>query len=125
MILFGIQTENNRVYYLDKVSVVSINQPGTELLQNGNLESTTMPPTDWSSFCSSTCGSSPDTMVNSTYCYPSYSNCYKGKCPGPTGIEFLGQSFTASIGTTYTVSFWLIEDGSGTSSSNRFTVDVI
>ncbi|CAF4605270.1 unnamed protein product, partial [Rotaria socialis] len=125
IIMFGFQNENNRKYFLDAVSVVDNSAPAVELLMNPSFESSTTTATDWTQWCSSTCGSTFGVVVSGTNCYLSTGNCFSDNCYASLGIDFLGQSFASTVGHTYTISFWLILGGSGTTTANRFYADII
>ena len=118
---FGFQNENNREYYLDQVSVINVNNLGVELLSNGNFENSTSNVTDWNQLCTSFCGGFPGAL-STVNCFSG--NCFRDQCRASAGIDFLQQSFSTVIGQTYTISFMLILSGSGTTTSNRFYVDV-
>ncbi len=100
--------------YLDDISVVDNSAPSIELLDNSSFDnSTSMPPIDWVTWCSSMCsnsGSSVSIFTNST-CHSFTGNCYGNHCD--SGPDFLGQSFSATIGNSYTISFWLQQTGAG------------
>lgn len=125
ILAFGFQTENNREYYLDSVSVVDQGAPSIELLQNPSFENSTITTTNWVRWCSSTCTSGGGVIFANSSCHLSAGNCFVENCFAGSGIEFLGQSFAASIGNIYKVSFYLLADGSGTAVSNRFYVDIL
>jgi hypothetical protein len=99
--------------YLDDVSIVDNNAPSVELLDNGSFEnSTSTPPTDWVTWCSSTCSSgSTVSILSNSSCYLSSGNCYANHCYN--GPDFLAQSFSATIGHSYTISFWWQQTGGG------------
>ncbi|CAF1484915.1 unnamed protein product [Rotaria sordida] len=123
--MFGFQNENNREYYLDAVSVVDNSAPTIELLKNPSFENSTTTATNWVQWCTSTCSGHPGVITSGTKCYLSTGNCFMDNCYALTGIDFLGQSFPTIIGHTYTVSFWLVLGGSGTTLDNRFYADII
>lgn len=125
MILFGFQSENNRDYVFDSVSVVNLNATGTELLQNGNFDSSSSTPTGWDAYCSTTCSGTQGSLVNGSACHGSTGTCFQDGCYGASAMEFLGQTFSASIGSKYTISFWLIQNGNGVSAANNFYFDII
>jgi hypothetical protein len=59
-------------------------------------------------------------------------NCYSGFCyvdncytSSNNGIDFIGQTFSATIGVIYTISFRLILIGSGSNTNNAFYADII
>ncbi|CAF3629378.1 unnamed protein product [Rotaria sp. Silwood1] len=123
--MFGFQNENNHKYYLDTVSVVDNSAPTIQLLKNPSFENSTTNATSWVQWCTSTCNGQPGAIISSANCYLSNGNCFRDTCYAGTGIDFLGQSFPTTNGHNYTVSFWLISDGGGTTIDNRFYADII
>lgn len=132
ILIFGFQTEPARIYYLDDVSVVDVNAPTIELLDNPSFENSTTSLTGWTLWCFTSCGSSPNRVANVTSgsnCYLSTGNCFEDNCP-TSGINFLAQSFSATIGHIYTISYRLIADGGGGGGTsfpnayNHFYVDI-
>ena len=80
-----------------------------------------MPPTGWSVTNSSTCLSNSQGVLVTSGCHTSSgSNCFKDNCRN--GYEYLFQSFPATIGDFYTISFWLEQTGGG---AGCIYVDVI
>jgi len=123
IIMFGFQNANNRKYYLDNVSVVDNNASNIELLQNPNFENSTTVATGWVQWCTNTCSGHQGTITSSGNCYSG--NCFIDNCYASSGIDFIGQSFNAIIGDTYTISFMLKLGGSGTTTGNAFYADII
>ncbi|CAF1385173.1 unnamed protein product [Adineta ricciae] len=109
--------------YLDGISIVDTATPGTQLLTNPSFESSTsVPPTGWVAWCTYTCdtGTSGQIVTNSSACQPNSGNhCFWNRCTH--GYEFIGQKFTAVVGHTYNVSFWL-EITAG--STSQFYADI-
>ena len=99
--------------YLDGVSVVSINQPSIELLINPSFEMSTSATTGWTMWCTSSCvGSGDGGQISTSSCrVASGSNCYKSHCQ--TGYDFLGQTWSATNGAIYRISFWYFKTGGG------------
>ncbi len=100
--------------YLDDVSIVDNSAPSVQLLDNGSFEnSTSMPPTGWVTWCSSMCsgGGSIVSILSNCSCCLSSGNCYANHCYH--GPDFLAQSFSATIGNSYTISFWWQQTGGG------------
>lgn len=97
--------------YLDDVSVVDQSAPMVELLNNPSFENSTLGPTGWVTWCASSCTGVGDRGVIATIgCHiGSGSNCFTDHCQ--TTYDYLGQSFSATIGNTYTISFWLKKTG--------------
>jgi hypothetical protein len=123
--MFGFQTDGfgSHNWYLDTVSVFDVIAPGTQLLQNPGFDNSTTAVIDWSQYCGSSC-SSPGT-ITSTSCQSI--NCYVNQCSttsGSTPMDFLSQSFPTTIGHIYTISFWLIDTGSGFNGLSKVYVDI-
>lgn len=123
--MFGFQNENNRAYFLDTVSVVDNNATAVQLLMNPSFESSATTLVNWVQWCTSTCGGNPGAITSGSSCYLSTGNCYTDNCYASSGIDFLGQSFSTTVGHTYAVSFRLILGGSGTTTANRFYADIV
>jgi hypothetical protein len=98
--------------YLDGISVVDISAPSIQLLNNPSFENSTSAVTGWTIWCTSSCQSSGDGgQITTSGCHSgSGSNCYTDRCDA--GYDFLGQSFSATIGHSYNISFWLYKSGS-------------
>lgn len=122
-IIFGFQNENNRQYYLDNVSIVDNNSPSIELLQNSNFENSTTVATDWAQWCTNTCSGHPGVITSGSNCYSG--NCFDDNCYASSGIDFIGQSISATMNHTYTISFMLKLGGSGTTTANAFYADIV
>jgi hypothetical protein len=91
--------------YLDDVSVVDINTPLIQLLDNPSFENSTSVLTGWITWCQSACGSGNEGQVSNSSCYSG--NCYKDHCQ--SNYDYLAQPFLATIGNTYTISFRLYQ----------------
>jgi hypothetical protein len=109
MLSFGFANGMADTSYLDDVSVVDNSAPGVRLLDNPSFENTTSPLAGWETWCQATCtGTGDEGQVTSTGCHPgSGTYCYMDHCQ--TGMDYLGQSFPAISGHTYTISFWLYQ----------------
>lgn len=107
--------------YLDGVSVVDTSQPTVELLSNPSFEMSPVATTAWVIWCTSSCvGSDDGGQISTSGCQATYgSNCYKSHCE--TGYDFLGQAFSATIGTIYRISFWYRKTGGG---AGKLYVDI-
>ncbi|CAF0942358.1 unnamed protein product [Adineta steineri] len=108
--------------YLDDVSVVAISQPTIQLLNNPSFEMSTSSPIDWVMWCTSSCvGSGDGGHITTSGCHNnSGNNCYTSHCQ--TGFNFLGQSFSAVVGTVYKISFWYYKTGGG---AGKLYVDMV
>ena len=89
--------------YLDDVSVVDKSAPSIQLLDNPSFENSTSTLTGWATWCTSGCGSSNAGQVTRSLC--NTNNCYVDHCQ--TVYDYLIQSFSATVGHTYTISFRL------------------
>ena len=98
--------------YLDGVSVVDNSAPSIELLNNPSFENSTSTVSGWMIWCTSSCIQNGDGgQITTSGCHSgSGSNCYTDHCS--IGYDFLGQSFSATVGHNYTISFWLYKNGS-------------
>ncbi|CAF3678647.1 unnamed protein product [Rotaria sp. Silwood1] len=107
--------------YLDGVSVVDVSLPTIQLLSNPSFEMSTSGPTGWAMWCTSSCvGSGDGGQISTIGCQTSFgNNCYKDHCQ--TGYDFLGQSFSATVGAIYKISFWYSKTGGG---AGKFYVDI-
>jgi len=122
-LLFGFETDNRDTYYLDDVSVVDNSIPSIELLINPSFENSTLNATDWIQLCETTCNSQ---IVSGSQCFESSGNCLMTSCPvDNSSIFFVGQSFMATIGNTYTISFMLNHVENSTTRIMSFYLDVI
>jgi hypothetical protein len=104
-LVFGFSNGGADYNYLDDVSVVDTSAPSIQLLQNPSFENSTSTLTGWVTWCASACGSGSQGQVTTTGCYSG--NCYVDHCQN--NYDYLAQSFSATIGHTYTISFWLYQ----------------
>ncbi|CAF1451577.1 unnamed protein product [Adineta ricciae] len=96
--------------YLDNISITDNNAPSVQLLSNPSFENSTSSPVGWSVANSSTCQGVTQGQVITSGCQTSSgNNCFKAYCV--RGYEYLFQSFNATIGDFYTISFWLEQTG--------------
>ncbi len=113
LLVFAFYTYSTDYNYFDNVSVVDNNAPSIQLLNNPGFENSTSNVTGWTSWCSTTvnCGAGNTFQVLTTStCYSG--NCYMDHCHN--SYDFLAQSFPATMGDTYTISFWLKQTGTTT-----------
>jgi hypothetical protein len=96
--------------YLDSLSVVDINAPTIQLLNNPGFDNSTTTLTGWATWCASGCGigNAGQVLANSS-CYSG--NCYLDHCQG--NYDYVSQTFPATVGDVYTMSFCLKQTGSG------------
>ncbi len=98
--------------YLDSVSVVDNNASSVQLLQNPGFDnSTSSPPVGWTTSCTSACVNGSGQVTTSGSCH--FGNCYIDHCQN--NYDYLAQSFSATIGHIYTISFWAMQTGGGQS----------
>jgi len=122
-ILFGFETDGTHAYYLDAVSVVDVNAPSIELLTDPSFENSTINATEWIQSCETICAGQ---IVSGSQCFQSLGNCFMVTCPSDnSSISFLSQSFMATIGNTYTISFMLNHQGNSSAGIITFYVDII
>lgn len=106
---FAFKNGGGDTSYLDDVSVVDSSAPNVELLDNSSFDNSTSVLTGWMTWCQSTCtGSSDEGQVTSSSCHTgSGTSCYIDHCQN--GMDYLAQSFSATIGSTYIISFWIYQ----------------
>ena len=127
MLLFGFTSDSYgtaRCWYLDTVSVFDVSTPGTQLLQNPGFDNSSSVLTGWTQYCTSTCSTNAGKATSSS-CQSG--NCYVDRCPATLSsvqIDFIGQTFSTVIGHIYTISFWLVDSGSGLNGISVAYVDV-
>ncbi len=111
-LIFGFSTGTSAYIYLDSVSVVDNNASSIQLLNNPGFDNSTLNLIGWTTWCASSCGTgfSGRVLANSS-CHSG--NCYMDHCHS-TDYDYLVQAFPATIGDTYTISFWLELAGIGT-----------
>jgi hypothetical protein len=107
ILIFGFSITSTGYNYLDDVSVVDSSAPSIELLNNPSFENSTLNITGWTTWCGNTtqCGGGggfPGRIITNSSCHSGY--CYFDRCR--TNYDYLSQSFNATIGTVYTISFW-------------------
>ncbi len=111
-LVFGFTTTSGAGFsYLDDVSVVDNNASSIQLLNNPGFENTTSNLTGWATWCISPCtGGYPGKVITNSSCHSG--SCYIDHCR--SNYDYLVQSFSATIGHTYTISFWLQQFGTTT-----------
>ncbi|CAF3434079.1 unnamed protein product [Rotaria socialis] len=124
-LVFGFQANVNRSWILDDISLIKNSAPAIEILLNPNFENSSASIIDWVLWCSSYChfGTSGELLTGAA-CYLGIGNCFTSACLGPD-VEFLGQYFSASIGSSYTLTFRLSLTGASDVSSTMFYVDIL
>jgi hypothetical protein len=104
-LIFGFSTGMSDYIYLDDVSVVDNNASSTQLLTNPSFENSTTLLNGWSTWCGNgtMCGTGfPGQVLANSSCHTG--NCYYDHCH--TNYDYLAQSFPATVGDVYTISFW-------------------
>jgi hypothetical protein len=112
-LIFGSSLTTFNYNYLDDVSVVDNNAPSIQLLNNPSFENSTTSLNGWTTWCANAtnCGTGfPGQVLANSSCHTG--NCYIDHCR--TNYDYLSQSFPATIGDIYTISFWLQQTGTGT-----------
>ncbi|CAF2153942.1 unnamed protein product [Rotaria magnacalcarata] len=124
-LVFGFQADVNRSWILDDISLVKNSAPAIEILLNPSFGNSSVSIINWVLWCSSYCqfGTSGKLLTGAD-CYLGTGNCFTSACLGP-GVEFLGQYFSASVGSTYTITFELSLTGISSVSSTMFYVDIL
>ena len=123
--MFGFVCDGSgqRYWFLDDVSVVDVNASSMQLIQNPSFDNSTSALTGWSQWCTSTCPTGQAGQITSGSNCTS-TNCYMDHCYGGGVIDFLSQTFSATIGHVYTISFWLIDYGTGPNGATKAYVDL-
>ncbi len=114
-LIFGFSFTGATGYnYLDDVSVVDNSAPSIQLLNNPSFENSTTNLTGWTTWCGNVtyCGGTnfPGQVLANSSCHSG--NCYYDHCKN--NYDYLSQSFPATIGDNYTISFWFQQLGTGT-----------
>ncbi len=126
-LMFGFMGDGSgqRIWFLDDVSVVDVIAPSMQLLQNPSFDNSTTSLTGWTQYCTDTCtgGSSTGGQV-ATGANCTSTNCYMDHCYGGPEIDFLSQSFVTTSGHVYTISFWIIDFGSGGNAQTKAYADI-
>jgi hypothetical protein len=113
-LVFGFSNGGSAYTYLDDVSVTDSNAPSVELLTNPSFENSTTSLVGWGGWCAtaSLCGSGfPGQVLANNTCHSG--NCYYDHCHQPS-MDYLVQTFSATMGDTYRISFWYQQLGIGT-----------
>jgi hypothetical protein len=109
---------------MDNVSVVENTVSAVELLANPGFEDSNTSIPGWQQWCTSYCHWGTSGKVTSgNGCYLDDGNCFSDSCLGPDA-DFLGQSFPATPGLNYTISFALALTGTGGDYHTMFYVDI-
>ena len=123
---FAFLVDGTREYHLDEVSVISVTSPLTQLLTNPSFENSTSTPAGWTVGCESTCGGPAAHVLSGANCYLSSGLCFSAHCSsGRSAFILLSQSFNATIGNTYTITYQLIQTGSASAGLLQFYLDVL
>lgn len=115
-----------RYWFLDDVSVVDTANPSNQLLQNPSFANSSTTLTGWTQWCTNTCPSPSSTnagqVTSSSNCYNN--NCYVDHCYGGGATDYLGQIFAVTVGHIYTISFRILDSGSGPNGATKAYVSV-
>ncbi len=121
--MFGFETEGAHTYYLDAVSVVDVNAPTVELLTDPSFENSTVNGSNWIQSCETLCDGQ---IISGSQCFQSSGNCFMMTCPDDnSSISFLSQSFMATIGNTYTISFMLNHENNSSAGIMTLYLNII
>ncbi|CAF1018228.1 unnamed protein product [Rotaria sp. Silwood1] len=125
ILIFGFKAAINRTWLIDEVSIVDNAAPSVQLLNNPSFESSSTSLSDWTQWCSSHChyGTSGK-LISGTDCYSGVGNCFSDSCLGPD-IDFLGQYFPTTPGSTYTISFQALLTGTDGYYYTTFYADIL
>ena len=123
---FALDVSGRRLWFLDNVSIVDVTIPATQLLQNPSFDNSTTTLTGWTQFCTQTC---PSGSVNAGQVASGFNctstNCYMSHCyGGSSAIDMLSQSFSTIAGRIYTISFMILDFGSGPNGNTKAYVDI-
>ncbi|CAF4242449.1 unnamed protein product, partial [Rotaria magnacalcarata] len=110
-LIFAMETDNHRYFFLDDASVVDVSVPATQLLSNPGFENSSTTATGWDQVGASCCSQNATQIINSSC--NSGSNCLRYQCGPELTYSFIGQHFTATPGHTYNISFYLKATGTG------------
>lgn len=126
-IMFGFTVDGStqRVWFLDDVSIVDVADPNTQLLQNPSFDDSTTALTGWTQYCINTCPSgsiNAGQIASGSSC--TSNNCYVDHCYGGGAFDLLSQSFPTVIGHIYTISFWIIDYGTGPNGATNAYLDI-
>jgi len=98
----GFASASHVYIALDNVSVVDTANSSVQLLVNPNFADLALNLTGWTIMCSSSCTGVTGGTIITTNCLAD--NCFRSQCT--SGHEYLVQSFPATVGHTYNISFW-------------------
>ncbi len=101
-LMFGFASASHVYIALDNVSVVDTANSSVQLLVNPNFADLALNLTGWTIMCSISCTGVTGGTIITTNCLAD--NCFRSECT--TGHEYLVQSFSATVGHTYNISFW-------------------
>ncbi len=107
-LVFGFHCGGGDINYLDEVSVVDTSAPTIQLLNNPGFDNSTSTLTGWVTWCTSGCVTNQECQVITG------GSCHSGNCVYDfcqNNFDYLAQSFLATIGHTYNISFWLQQAG--------------
>ncbi len=112
-LMFGFSQSSAGYNYLDDVSVVDNSAPSIQLLSNHSFDNSTTLSNGWTTWCinSTVCGTGfPGQVLANGSCHSG--NCFFDHCHNY--YDYIAQSFSATVGNTYTISFWAQQTGGGT-----------
>lgn len=115
--------EDDGYFALDDISVRSVTAPSVELLTNGGFETGSYSP--WL-YCNPSGASDSGTLKRTSnnfnygaYTYAAHGGSYYYLDGAVGSADYISQIFSTTIGQTYTISFWMYNQGSGSNSDAR------
>ena len=115
-------------FALDVVSIRSITAPTVELIANNDFETGTL--SSWT-YCNPQSAVSAGEVIKNSDNFLCMSYIYQAKSgthfyyDGAVGnADYLIQTFPTTVGTTYTISYWLYNQGSGSASSADVIISI-
>ncbi len=107
---FEFVNDNQRQWWLDDVSVVDATAGSGNLLSNPSFENSSTTVTGWNRQLG--CCNTNALNINTTGCFAG-SNCINFYCGPENTYGIIGQNFTAIVGHTYNISYYLKTSGTG------------
>ncbi|CAF0876123.1 unnamed protein product [Rotaria sordida] len=115
-------------FALDDISVRSNSAPTVELLTNGGFEGGSYSPWIYCNPSGSSYAGEIERTSNNFYysgtTYAAHSGNYYYVDGAVGKADYITQKFASTIGTTYTISFWLFNKGSSSNSDVRIILSV-
>ena len=103
MLIFGFDASSSVYLVIDDVSIVDNMNTSAQLLTNPSFDNSSSSAVGWTPWCSQACSAGTAGNVSISGCRTS--RCYIGACAG-SGVDYLVQGFSTTIGRTYNITFW-------------------